>query len=82
MDDNFSKIEKKIEICCLKPALKKIYGDYYLNKDNNNSLSVNIGIENVILVNIKLLKTKYCLDDEIVGKMKIVITIKWYIFEN
>ena len=72
MDDNFSKIEKKIEICCLKPASKKVCDDYYLNKDLNKSLNVNIGIENVIHVNIKLLKTKYCLDDVIVGKMKIV----------
>ena len=72
MDDNFSKIEKNIEICCLKPASKKIFDEYYLNKDNNKSLNVNIGIENVIHVNIKLIKTKYCLDDVIVGKMKIV----------
>ena len=72
IDDNSSKIENKVEICCLKPATKEICDEYYLNKDNNKNLNINIGIENVIHVNIKLLKTKYCLDDVIIGKIKIV----------
>ena len=72
IDNNSSKIENKVEICCLKPATKELCDKYYLNKDNNKKLNINIGIENVIHVNIKLLKTKYCLDDVIIGKIKIV----------
>ena len=72
IDNSFSKIENKLEICCLKPATKEICDLYYLNKDNNKNLNINIGVENVIHVNIKLLKTKYCLDDVIIGKIKIV----------
>ena len=72
IDNNSSKIENKVEICCLKPATKEICDKYYLNKDNNKNLNINIGVEDVIHVNIKLLKTKYCLDDVIIGKIKIV----------
>lgn len=72
INDNMSKLENKIDICCLKPAPKQIIDEYYLNKDNNKSLNINIGVENVIHVNIKLLKTNYCLDDIIMGKIKIV----------
>ena len=72
INDNISKLENKIDICCLKPATKKICDEYYLNKNNNKDLNINIGIENVIHVNIKLWKTNYCLDDIIVGKIKIV----------
>jgi vacuolar protein sorting-associated protein 26 len=71
-DEEFSKIEKKVEICCLKPVPKKICDEFYLNKENNKNININIGIENVIHVNIKLLKSNYCMDDEIVGKIKIV----------
>ena len=71
INDKISKLENKIDICCLKPATKKICDKYYLNKNNNKDLNINIGIENVIHVNIKLLKTNYCLDDIIVGKIKI-----------
>ena len=67
-----SKIENKLDICCLKPASKKICDEIYLNKDINKALKVNIGVENVIHINIELLKTKYCLDDVITGKIKIV----------
>ena len=72
INENSSEINNNIEICCLKPATKKICDEYYLNKDQNANLNINIGIENVIHVNIKLFKTKYCLDDVIVGKIKIV----------
>ena len=72
IDGNASKIENKMEICCLKPASKKICDEIFLNKDINKPLNVNIGVENVIHININLLKTKYCLDDVIEGKIKIV----------
>ena len=72
IDDNVSKIEKKLEICCLKPTPKKICDEFYLNKDNNKNKNINIGIENVIHVNINLLKSNYFMDDVIVGKIKII----------
>ena len=72
IDGDFSKIEKRVEICCLKPAKKKICDEMYLNKDNNKNININIGIEKVIHVNIKLLKRNYCMDDVIIGKIKIV----------
>ena len=72
IDEEFSKIEKKVEICCLKPAPKKICDEFYLTKENNKNININIGLENVIHVNIKLLKSNYCMDDAIVGKIKIV----------
>ncbi len=71
INNNSQEINNQVGICCLKPATKKIYEEYYLNKDNNKNLNINIGVENVIHVNIKLFKTKYCLDDVIVGKIKI-----------
>ena len=70
--DLSEKLESQIEICCLKPATKKICDEYYLDKKNNKELEINIGVENVIHVNIKLLKTRYCLDDVVIGKIKIV----------
>lgn len=72
IDDINSTLENKVDICCLKPATKKICDEFYLNKDNNKQLNINIGVEKVIHVNIKLFKTNYCLDDIIVGKIKIV----------
>ena len=71
VNNNSQEINNQVGICCLKPATKKIYEEYYLNKDYNKNLNINIGVENVIHVNIKLFKTKYCLDDVIVGKIKI-----------
>ena len=71
VNNNSQEINNQVGICCLKPATKKIYEEYYLNKEYNKNLNINIGVENVIHVNIKLFKTKYCLDDVIVGKIKI-----------
>lgn len=56
----------------MKPISKNICEDYFLNKNNNKEININIGIENVIHVKINLLKSKYCLDDEIIGKITIV----------
>ena len=56
----------------MKPIAKNICEDYFLNKNNNKEISINIGIENLIHVKINLLKTKYCLDDEIIGRISIV----------
>ena len=72
VNNNPSEINDQVEICCLKPASNKICDEYYLNKDNNKNVNINIGIENVIHVNIILLKKNYCLDDVIVGKIKII----------
>ena len=63
-------IENSIEICCLKPSTKKFCEENYFK--NNKEVNINIGVENVIHVNIKLLKSKFFLDDVIVGKIKIV----------
>ena len=71
-DFSIETIENQLEICCLKPISKSICEDYFLNKTNNKEININIGIENVIHVKINLLKTKYCLDDEITGKITIV----------
>lgn len=71
-DFSTETIENHLEICCLKPISKNICEDYFLNKNNNKEININIGIENVIHVKINLLKSKYCLDDEIIGKITIV----------
>jgi len=71
-DISTETIENQLEICCLKPIAKNICEDYFLNKNNNKEISINIGIENLIHVKINLLKTKYCLDDEIIGRISIV----------
>lgn len=71
-DNSNETIENQIYICCLKPITNSICEDYFLNKNNNKEININIGIENIIHVRINLLKTKYCLDDEIIGKIKIV----------
>ena len=62
-------IEDKIEIACLKPVKKILCDEIYLNQ---NIKEINIGVENVIHVKINLMKTKFFLDDVIVGKIKIV----------
>ena len=65
-------IENILEICCLKPSTKKFCEENYFDNKNNKDVNINIGVENLIHVNIKLLKSKYFLDDVIAGKIKIV----------
>ena len=62
-------IEDQIEIACLKPIKKILCDEIYLNQ---NIKEINIGVENVIHVKINLMKTKFFLDDVIIGKIKIV----------
>ena len=62
-------IENEVEIACLKPVKKILCDEIYLNQDIKE---INIGVENVIHVKINLMKTKFLLDDIIIGKMKIV----------
>ena len=62
-------IENEVEIACLKP-IKKVLCDEIFFKENKKE--INIGVENVIHVRINLLKTKFLLDDLIIGKMKII----------
>ena len=62
-------IDAQIEIACLKPAKKILCDEIYLKQ---NIKEINIGVENVIHVKINLMKTKFFLDDVIIGKMKIV----------
>lgn len=62
-------LENEIEIACLKP-IKKVLCDEIFFKENKKE--INIGVENVIHVRINLMKTKFFLDDTIIGKMKII----------
>lgn len=73
-NENNSKsncIENSVEICCIKPIAKEVLSDY-LNKEINKPLEVNIGVENIIHIKINLMKTKFFLDDIIIGKILIV----------
>ena len=63
-------IEKEIEIAFLKPEKKVICDDIYLKEKNQKE--INIGVENVIHVRLNLLKTKFFMDDVIIGKIKII----------
>jgi len=63
-------IEKEMEIACLKPEKKIICDEIYFK--GNNKIEINIGVENVIHVRLNLLKTKYFLDDVIIGKITII----------
>ena len=72
VDNTPPTIENILEICCLKPATKKFCEENYFNNKNNKDININIGVENLIHINIKLLKSKYFLDDVIAGKIKIV----------
>ena len=65
-------IEKEIEIACLKPEKKATCDKISINKSELNKKEINIGVENIIHVRISLLKTKFFLDDVIVGKIKII----------
>ena len=65
-------IEKQIEIVCLKLPKKEICDKIYLKEKNKEKKEINIGVENVIHVRINLLKTKFFLDDVIIGKIKII----------
>ena len=65
-------IEKQIEIVCLKLPKKEICDKIYLKEKNKEKKEINIGVENVIHVRINLLKTKFFLDDVIIGKVKII----------
>ena len=65
-------IEKEIEIACLKPEKKVTCDEILINKNELNKKEINIGVENIIHVRISLLKTKFFLDDVIVGKIKII----------
>ena len=65
-------IEKQIEIVCLKLPKKEICDKIYLKAKNKEKKEINIGVENVIHVRINLLKTKFFLDDVIIGKIKII----------
>ena len=62
-------IQDEIEIACLKPAKKVLCDEIYFSE---NKKEINIGVENLIHVKINLVKTKFFLDDVIIGKMKIV----------
>ena len=62
-------IEKEIEIACLKQEKKIICDEIYFKE---NKVEINIGVENFIHVRLNLLKTKFFLDDVIIGKIKII----------
>ena len=63
-------IEKEIEIACLKPERKIICDDIYFKE--KNKIEINIGVENVIHVRLNLMKTKFFMDDIIIGKITII----------
>ena len=63
-------IEKEIEIAFLKPEKKVICDEIDLKEKNQKE--INIGVENVIHVRLNLLKTKFFMDDVIIGKIKII----------
>ena len=71
INDNVSKIENNVEICCLKPKPINTCNNELSNGDKSHNY--NIGVENIIHINIKLLKNEFYLDnDAIIGKIKIV----------
>ena len=65
-------IENEIEISFLKPEKKVICDDIYFSKKEKNIKEINIGVENIIHVRLNLLRTKFFLDDVIIGKIKII----------